>query len=110
MPETGGNETGRIRRVHVRAPTLCSGSLYREGVSAVDCVVRDLSVGGAHVVLERSNAGPELCVLDLDGVGLFPSKIVWQRDNDAGLEFLGDPEATRFQINAAVWGRFRMPS
>lgn len=108
MPETADHETGANRRRHARAPSLYSGSLHHDGVNAADCIVRDISASGARVMLERLIADQERCVLDIDGVGLFPSKIVWRRDNEAGLEFLADPEATRFQINAA-WGRSGLP-
>jgi hypothetical protein len=108
MAETTDGQNGRNRRRHERATALYSGSLHHDGVSAADCVVRDISAGGARVMLERLIAAPEHCVLDIDGVGLFPSKIVWRRDNEAGLQFLADPEATRFQLSAAS-GKSALP-
>jgi hypothetical protein len=108
MPETADDEDGRNRRRHARVPSLYSGSLHHDGASAADCVVRDISASGARVMLERSITEQKRCVLDIDGVGLFPSKIVWQRDNEAGLEFLADPESKRLQINAAR-GRSGLP-
>jgi hypothetical protein len=108
MAEAAGSQNGRNRRRHERAAALYSGSLHHDGVSAADCVVRDISASGARVMLERLIADPEHCVLDIDGVGLFPSKIVWRRANEAGLEFLADPEATRFQLSAAS-GKSALP-
>jgi hypothetical protein len=100
-PETADDENGRNRRRHARAPSLYSGSLHQDGTSAADCIVRDISASGARVVLERLIADQERCVLDVDDVGLFPSKIVWRRGNEVGLEFLANPESTRLQIDAA---------
>jgi hypothetical protein len=108
MTETVGYDSGRNRRRHARAPSLYSGSLHRDGASAADCVVRDISASGARVMLERLIVDNERCVLDIDGVGLFPSKIVWRRDHEAGLEFLVDPEWTRVQFNAHA-GKGELP-
>jgi hypothetical protein len=108
MPESAADPTERNRRQHGRTPSLYSGSLHRDGLSANDCVVRDISAGGARVLLQRLPPGQQHCVLDIDGVGLFPCRIVWRRGNEAGVRFLTDPEAARLQIDAAA-GRTGRP-
>lgn len=94
---------GAERRRHERSPMLYSGSLY-DGDRMVDCVIKDISASGARLMIERRIAEQEEFVLDIDGVGLFPSKIVWQSDDYAGIEFLDDPGTVRSWIGA-VWGK-----
>jgi hypothetical protein len=91
------------RRRHQRAPLLYSGSLYN-GEYAVDCVIKDISVSGARVLVERAIDADKGFVLDIDGVGFIGSKIVWQADDHAGIEFLNDPDTVQSWISAA-WGK-----
>lgn len=101
--EDGGAQE---RRRHERSPLLYSGSLHDGGERVIDCVIRDISASGARISMERQIAERDGFVLDIDGVGLFPSKMVWQSDNQAGLQFLNDPLVVKSWISAA-WGRNR---
>jgi len=47
-----GNAPGIERRRHERSPLLYSGSLH-DGAGVVDCVIKDISVSGARVMVER---------------------------------------------------------
>jgi len=95
--------SGQERRRFERAPLLHSGSLHNaRGV--VDCVIKDISASGARLMMERRIAEQEKLILDIDGVGLFPSRIVWQSDDQAGIQFLSDPGTVKSWISAA-WGR-----
>jgi hypothetical protein len=96
-------ESGSERRRHGRSPLLYSGSLF-DGGTVVDCVIKDISASGARLMVERRIAEQEKFILDIDGVGLFASKIIWQSDDHAGIEFLDDPGTVRSWISAA-WGR-----
>lgn len=87
------NESGSERRREVRSPSLYSASLHNGTPDAVDCVVRDISPGGARVAVERGIAERDNLVLDIDGLGLFRSKIVWRSAQEAGLQFIGGPTA-----------------
>jgi hypothetical protein len=102
------SKSGAERRRHERAPLLYSGSLHRDGSMVVDCVIRDLSASGARVSMECELGGRDSFILDIDGVGLFPSKIVWRRGTQAGLAFLSDPNTVKSWFNAA-WGKTAAP-
>jgi hypothetical protein len=92
------------RRRHKRFNLLHSASL-REGTRVVDCVIRDISLSGARVLVKRRSVTErQELVLDIEGVGLLHSRIVWQREDQAGVQFLVNPAAVQSCINAA-WGR-----
>src|SRR5882724_1116171 len=97
------DEAGSERRRHERSPLLYSGSLF-DGGKMVDCVIKDISASGARLMVERRIAEQEKFILDIDGVGLFASKIIWQSEDHAGIEFLDDPSTVKSWISAA-WGR-----
>ena len=90
------SETGSDRREHERSLLLYSGSLY-DGEQMVDCVIKDISATGARVMVERRLGKQQELVLDLDSVGLFPSRIVWQSDDHAGIRFLDGRGAVNVQ-------------
>jgi hypothetical protein len=94
---------GAERRRHERSPLLYSGSLY-DGDKMVDCVIKDISASGARVMVERRIVDQQSFVLDIDGVGLIASKIIWQSADHAGIEFLNDPGTVKSWISAA-WGK-----
>ena len=96
-------EPGSERRRHERSPLLYSGSLF-DGGQMVDCVIKDISASGARLMVERRIAEQEKFILDIDGVGLFASKIIWQSEDHAGIEFLDDPSTVKSWISAA-WGQ-----
>ncbi|HZS81967.1 MAG TPA: PilZ domain-containing protein [Stellaceae bacterium] len=101
--EDGKAGAGAERRRHERAPLLHSGSLHQND-DVVDCVIKDISASGARLMMERRIAEQDNFILDIDGVGLFPSRIVWQREGQAGIRFLNDPHTVQSWISAA-WGR-----
>ncbi len=97
-------ETDADRRRHKRFNLLHSASL-REGTRVVDCVIRDISLSGARVLVKRrSVVEQQELVLDIEGVGLLHSRIVWQREDQAGVQFLVTPATVQSCMNAA-WGR-----
>jgi hypothetical protein len=95
--------TGAERRQHVRSSLLYSCSLY-DGENTVDCVIKDISASGARLMVEKRIGADEEFVLDIDGVGLFPSRIVWQSDDQAGIRFLSDTSQVKSWISSA-WGK-----
>ena len=101
--ESGKARDGNERRRHERSPLLYSGSLY-DGENMVDCVIKDISASGARLMIERRVAEQERFILDIDGVGLFPSKIVWRADDHAGIRFLSDTSQVKSWISSA-WGK-----
>jgi hypothetical protein len=100
MARSGDDQDGQERRRQGRSSSLCSGTVHHDGVTAIDCVIRNLSPSGARITLQWAIAGQNHCILDIDGIGLFPARIAWRRGNEAGLQFLMDPEASRSQVAA----------
>jgi hypothetical protein len=100
MARSGDHRDGQERRRQARSSSLCSGTVHHDGVTAIDCVIRDLSPSGARVTLQWAIAGQNHCILDIDGIGLFPARIAWRRGNEAGLQFLVDPAASHCEAAA----------
>jgi hypothetical protein len=91
------------RRGHERSVILHPGALHNsEG--AIDCVIKDISASGARLAVQRRIPDEDRFVLDIDGLGLFPSRIIWQHGDHAGIQFLSDPSTVQSWINAA-WRR-----
>ena len=95
--------TAAERRQHARSALLYSCSIY-DGETTVDCVIKDISASGARLMVEKRIAADHEVVLDIDGVGLFPSRIVWQADHHAGIRFLSDTSLVKSWISSA-WGK-----
>lgn len=69
----------------------------RNGGASIECIVADVSETGAKIVVQ---AGVELAEqFDLhftrDGKVSFKSKVVWRKDDEVGLEFIGRPAKLR---------------
>lgn len=91
------------RRGYERSSVLHPGALHNsEG--AIDCVIKDISASGARLAVQRRIPDDDRFILDIDGLGLFPSRIVWQRGDHAGIQFLSDPSTVKSWIDAA-WRR-----
>jgi hypothetical protein len=96
-------DSGAERRQHERSTLLYSCSLY-DGENTVDCVIKDISASGARLMVEKRLAAQQEFILDIDGVGLFPSRIVWQSGDHAGIRFLNDTSQVKSWISSA-WGK-----
>jgi hypothetical protein len=94
---------GVERRQHKRIALLHSASL-REGERSVDCVIRDISMSGARIIIERRLAQQRELVLDIAGVGGLNGRLVWQRADEAGIRFIEEPATVKSHI-AAAWGK-----
>ena len=62
------------------------------GQGVIDCVIFDISAGGAKVRLEGTEISPqkdriETIVLHIPGFGGFEGKIVWTDDQYVGIQF-----------------------
>ena len=99
---SASSQTGADRRRYRRIDLLHSASL-REGERVMDCVIRDISAGGARILIEERIAEQHELVLDIEGVGRLSSRIVWQSVDQAGIRFLEEPVTVRSHIEAA-WG------
>lgn len=90
------------RRQYKRIALLHSTSL-REGERIADCVIRDISMGGARIIIERRLGQEGELVLDIAGVGGLNGRLVWQRADEAGIRFLDEPDTVKSHVTAA-WG------
>ncbi len=66
------------------------------------CTVLNLSVGGARIKIDQMPRADVTVQLRIVGVGRFPSRIAWQKDEFAGLEFSVAPEVAAFAIKHAL--------
>jgi len=93
--ETRPEERRRARRIGVMwMATLRSSNGFAE------CVVIDISRGGAKLKLASAEPLPSAVSLVFDAYGCFRAETVWQRADIAGLRFLEAPD----EIGAAFAG------
>jgi len=69
----------------------------RDGGAAIECIVADVSETGAKIVVQPGVKLAEQFDLHFtrDGKVSFKSKVVWRKDGEVGLEFVGRPRALR---------------
>lgn len=78
----------RERRGEPRCRTLRGGQIINgSGVAVLDCTIRNVSVGGAKLVLDQQRDMPELFRVDLEG-SRRPVETVWQIGEEVGIRFL----------------------
>jgi hypothetical protein len=87
------------RRRHARVGVMLMATLRATG-GLYDCMVLDISRGGAKLTLGEPHAVGSAVSLVLGGFGTFRAEPVWQRGEILGLRFLDPPEA----IAAALQG------
>jgi hypothetical protein len=100
-PNEAISEAGSERRAFHRALLETSGCLS-DGIRKLDCIVLDLSLGGAMVKIDTSglgetgtseDIGEELIVtLEIEALVLLSAEVVWRRGSVLGLKFLQDPD------------------
>lgn len=85
------NGKPRAMREHSRAAVFWSGAV-RGGREDVECVVLNMSPGGAKVRLLKRFAGDgSPVILHIDRLGGYTCEVVWVEGNTMGLRFLRDP-------------------
>src|SRR5687767_9147118 len=78
------------RRAEPRHRVLKEGKVLLYERVALECIVHDLTTGGARIVLARPVSLPRdfrLCIISADFT--IPVACVWQRQLHAGLRFTG---------------------
>ena len=82
------------RRANPRNALLMTGKVYQRGC-LIDCVVSNVSVGGAKLLLPgpASDQLPDpadgaMVTLTLPRFGDLPARIVWTRETAIGIDFL----------------------
>ena len=81
-------EAAALRR-NVRKRVLWAAKLARGGMR-FDCVVVDLSLGGARIHLAQPVTKGELVTLVLEHLGALRAEVVWQEEQSIGLHFVED--------------------
>ena len=77
------------RRAEIRRRTLLSGRLAVNRLTTLDCVVRDLSPHGAHLLCRTTGFGDRVSVEIKSADGFKKNaRIVWRRLEDCGVEFV----------------------
>src|SRR5262245_4443090 len=78
------------RRAPRKRVILGGKVVYNEGSYTTDCRIRDLSDGGARIVLSGGVVIPTRVVLiDTRNATAYEAEVVWMNPPDVGLKFLG---------------------
>ncbi|HKF70489.1 MAG TPA: PilZ domain-containing protein [Stellaceae bacterium] len=81
----------------VRKRVLWAAELTH-GARRFDCVVVDLSLGGARIHLAQPLAKGELVTLVLDRLGALRAEVAWQEEQSIGLSFVDDAKSIAAMI------------
>ena len=77
-----------LKRTHERTRTLIPAQITRSG-RVLDCVVRDLSAGGARLRVADGGAVPQEFELFLKQTGEYrPARVRWRRPTEVGIAFM----------------------
>lgn len=83
-PRTSSNKRATDRRTVYRFARLVLPDR-----STVNCIIKDVSPGGAKVVIEGAITMPPKVILKIDQTGESKrAKVAWQRDTEVGLQFV----------------------
>lgn len=77
------------KRKHQRIRVLKGARLhFKNKLVSFDCMIRDLSVGGARLRLNGPIGLPDYFDIRMNSTGdRFPARLVWRHGNDAGVSF-----------------------
>jgi len=79
------------RRRHQRVGTMWMATLQSTG-ALYECMVIDLSRGGAKLMLPHEQPMAEIRALAVGGFATLRAKLAWQRGAFVGVQFLDPPE------------------
>ena len=86
------NTDGEHRGVH-RQRTLKRARAVLSDRSTIDCTIRDISQGGAHLIFGDAFSLPETFrLLIVMSNTITPVRLQWQRGMEAGIAFTGPEE------------------
>ena len=82
------------KRIIRRQRVLKGGKIiFADGNSVVDCVIRNLSVAGARLVVPTTVGLPqEFTLLDSHSGRSYIAKVAWRRGETMGVEFSDPPD------------------
>lgn len=95
---------GAVRKRVLWAAQLALGDKH------YDCVVVDLSLGGARIHFAEPLTMGELVTLILDGHGAIRAEIVWQEEHSTGLRFVDDTKVIADMIGTRLPLRTAIPA
>ncbi len=91
-PRPDGDTADADRRLHRRIGVMWMATL-RSGGNYYDCMVLDLSCGGAKLALSAPVTLAASVSLEIGAYGAFAASVVWQRTAYAGIRFEAAPAA-----------------
>jgi len=85
------------RRIQRRGRVLKAGKIvFNSNQSVIDCVIRDLSPGGARVQLTQAGEIPDAFGLFVVNAGvIYPASILWRSRTEHGVIFTGPSRKPR---------------
>ena len=100
-PPTSGPIPDIERRRHRRTSVLLRGR-FCSGHQIVECLITDLSAGGARVRPSQPIEDAEVGSLETVRLGLIPGEIVWTASDSFGLRFFDRPNRIGDLIRQAM--------
>jgi hypothetical protein len=79
------------RRIHKRKPVLWAARV-ETFAGAAECIILDLSLGGAKLRGQAKVAAKQPVTLVIDRFGALRAEVVWARSGHMGLRFTDEPE------------------
>jgi hypothetical protein len=96
-----GGATPSDRRQHKRKPVLWAARIEtREG--PCECIILDLSLGGAKVRSPASVVKEQMVTLVIDRFGALNAQVIWARSGKLGLRFVDQPDQIAHVLGATL--------
>jgi hypothetical protein len=74
--------------------------VYADGLRVLDCTIRDLSEGGARLLIANTVGLPDSFHLYEKSSGLlYPATVAWRQSNSLGVKFLGPATSIHDVVN-----------
>ncbi len=109
MSDAGYQEDAELnRRQYKRTSAILSGTLFHDN-RVDDCVIFNLSLGGAMVRFSETLADGAAVTLSVSRVGALRAEAVWQTGKTLGLRFFDAPERVAGVIGDALSHRPPVP-
>lgn len=83
------------RRRHTRHPVMWSGTLAADTPFdryVLRCTIRNISISGVHVLVERTLDLDSEVSLRIDRLGEFKGRVVWNEGDKLGVQFEDAPD------------------
>ena len=101
MADQPVDKDGKIRRKFERVTVLWSGTLNC-GTQILDCLIVNVSAGGAMVRVEAPDLCKKSVVLRSPRFGELAGEVTWRQGKELGIEFKETPEAVSKLLGKAL--------